>query len=208
MHDLRNSLSAIRLGVELIGKRAQSPEFDGVLAHVDSAASRAHAHSEALADVCRLAAGQGLAAAITRFSLHAVVRQTLDAASPPSAAQDWPAVEHDRFGEGDCVGDPVRIAQFLTLALEEVAVVGPSNPLIVISEIEGERFRVTVLGGAGRGAFGHQDPDPARALPGVRRRVLMQGIASAHGGHVAFDRQHAGRPAIDGRFVSAAAAPL
>ncbi len=199
LHDLRNSLSAIRLGVELIGRRAHAHELDGVLGHVDNAALRAHAHSEALADVCRLAAGQEIATARGCFSLHAVVRQTLDEVTPPLALCVF---EHDRFGEGDCIGDAARIAQFLTLAVEELAVAAPSASVIVISEVVGECFRVAVLGDQARTAPAPADA-PNGASAAALRRVRMRGIATAHRGHVAFDFEQAGRVAIEGRFLSA-----
>lgn len=67
MHGVRNSLSAIRLGVDLLARRGDLNEADAVLEHIDSAAVRAHEQAEELADFCRLAAGRTIATVAKRF---------------------------------------------------------------------------------------------------------------------------------------------
>ena len=205
VHDLRNSLSAIRIGVELMNRNdaGRTSDASPVLAHIDSAAQRAHAVSDELADACRLASGQPLALHPQRFGLHTAVRQVFDALPGGPAGA---AIEHDRLGEGACTGDPVRIGQFVALALDEIRASAPSALVIVISEVAGERFRIAV----------HADGAPAAGAPSVhpqvaqraqaesrRRMLLMQAIALAHGGamRVESERGNADR-SIDASFAS------
>ena len=204
VHDLRNSLSAIRIGVELMHRAdATGPSPSAaVLAHIDSAALRAHAISHELADACRLASGQDLLLHSRRFGLHALVRQAID---------EWPGhtaatpIEHDRLGEGDCNADPARIAQFVALALEEIDASAPSALLIVITEVAGAHFRIAVHGDGGRLAMqppasphvAQQAKDEAR-----RRALMLQAIAQAHGGRVQIRSDSGTGRTVDASFGS------
>lgn len=204
VHDLRNSLSAIRIGVELIHRAdgtVASPSA-AVLAHIDSAALRAHALSDELADACRLASGRNLLLHTRRFGLHTLVRQAID---------EWPGhtaatpIEHDRLGEGDCTADPARIAQFIALAMEEIAASAPSALVIVISEVSGERFRIAVHGdGAHRATALPANLHVARQVQDEARRrgLMLQAIAQAHGGRVQIRSDGGTDRTVDASFAS------
>lgn len=204
VHDLRNSLSAIRIGVELMHRAEGSGPSPSaaVLAHIDSAALRAHAISHELADACRLASGQDLLLHSRRFGLHALVRQAID---------EWPGhtaatpIEHDRLGEGECNADPARIAQFVALAMEEIAASAPSALVIVISEVSGERFRIAVHGDGARRATAMPAslPMARQAQDEARRRALMlQAIAQAHGGRMQIRSDGGTDRTVDASFAS------
>ena len=209
VHDMRNSLSAIRLGVELLARRGDRQQPDAVLEHVDHAANRAIERSEDLADLCRLAAGKNLHIATKPFSLHAAIRQAIDALAPAASlasSTTRTVFEHDRLGDGDCCGDAARIAQFLTLAFEELASSGLPARVIVVSEAAGDRFRIAVCEGAA--PLERQGDDrPDASLARTRRRVLLHGIASAHQGRVEFDGACGGRLSIEGSFRSVPVEP-
>lgn len=202
VHDLRNSLSAIRIGVELMNRTDGTVPAPAaaVLAHIDSAAQRANALSDELADACRLASGLDLVLHPRRFGLHAAVRQALDAL-PRSAA----AIEHDRLGEGDCTADPSRIARFIALAIDEITASAPSALVIVISEVANDRFRIAVHGDGTRSAalppatahVARQAQDEAR-----RRTLMLQAIAQAHGGRVQIRSDTDSHRTIDASFAS------
>ena len=204
VHDLRNSLSAIRIGVELMNRTdgtVTSPSA-AVLAHIDSAAQRAHALSDELADACRLASGHDLVLHPRRFGLHAAVRQALDALAGSAAGT---AIEHDRLGEGDCTADPSRIARFIGLAIDEITASAPSALVIVISEVANDRFRIAVHGdGTRRAALPPATAHVARqAQDEARRRTLMlQAIAQAHGGRVQIRSDCGSNRTIDASFAS------
>jgi hypothetical protein len=206
VHDMRNSLSAIRLGIELLARRGDRQQPDAVLEHVDHAANRAIERSEELADVCRLATGKNLDIATKPFSLHAVIRQAIDALAPTDSYAAHTVFEHDRLGDGDCCGDAARIAQFLTMALEELASSGWPARVIVVSEVAGDRFRIAVCEGAAPVARPNDDR-PDALLARTLRHVLLQGIASAHRGRIVFDGAHGGRPSIEGSFRSVRRGP-
>jgi signal transduction histidine kinase len=204
MHDLRNSLSAIRIGVELMHRAdgtGPSPSA-AVLAHIDSASQRAHALSAELADACRLASGHGLLLHPRRIGLHTAVRQALDALPDNAAAS---AIEHDRLGEGDCTADPARMAQFIALAIDEISASAPSALVIVISEVAGEHFRIAVHGdGARRALLPPASPHVARqAQDEARRRaLLLQAVAQAHGGRVQIRNDGGTDRTVDASFAS------
>ena len=208
LHELRNSLSAIQLGVELIGRRegAALPPSSTVLAHMESAARRAQASTVELEDIYRLVAGQHLSVSPATFSLHALVRDALDGCRDIAPGV---LVEHDRLGEGDCVGDPARMAQFLAFALEDLCAAATPALVVVISEVAGDCFRVAVHVDGERGAAPSVDLPGTRSVQQsrARRRVMLKAIAQAHGGQVDFDRGHAPSRSIDGSFSSLAGRP-
>ncbi len=190
MHGVRNSLSAIRLGVDLLARRGDLNEADAVLEHIDSAAVRAHEQAEELADFCRLAAGRPIAMVAKRFPLHQVVGEAIEARR---ASHEAIAIEHDRLGHGEGLGDPARIAQFVRLALEELAPRAASR-CIVVSEIDGARFRIAVH--AGDAPAEDAIETPGQHLARAHRQALLRAIANAHRGEL---RLVAGA-SIEGRF--------
>lgn len=206
VHDMRNSLSAIRLGVELLARRGDRQQPDAVLEHIDHAANRAIERSEDLADLCRLATGKNLHIAAKPFSLHAAIRQAIDELAPAAPHATHTVFEHDRLGDGDCCGDAARIAQFLALAFEELASSGPPARVIVVSEVAGDRFRVAICESA-TPVERQGETRPDALLARTRRRALLQGIASAHQGHVEFDSARGDRPSIEGSFRSVRRGP-
>jgi len=204
VHDLRNSLSAIRIGVELMNRSDDgcASACAPVLAHIDSAAQRAHALSDELTDACRLASGRPLLLHPQRFGLHTTVRQALDALPREAPVS---AIEHDRLGDGDCDGDPLRIAQFIRLAFAEIRADAPSALVIVISEVAAERFRIAVH------ADGKRSPRPPAPQPHAaqqawaesrRRTLLMQAIAHAHGGCAHVRSEDGTGRTVDASFAS------
>jgi len=209
VHELRNSLSAIRIGVELMNRSDDgcASTCAPVLAHIDNAAQRANALSDELTDACRLASGRPLLLHPQRFGLHATVQQALDALL---REMPGPAIEHDRLGDGECAGDPLRIAQFVGLAFAEIRADAPSALVIVISEVAADRFRIAM----------HADGAPA-TRPGVaqqhaarqaqaesrRRTLLLQAIAHAHGGCAHVRSEGGTGRTVDASFSSIALVP-
>lgn len=200
MHGVRNSLSAILLGTELLARRepvAGSADMSGVLEHIAHAAARAHEQAEELADLGRLAAGRPICVAMRALSLHSTVAQVLsDVLSDAHAG----AIEHDRLGQGDCHGDATRIAQFVRFALEEVgAMQTGALHRLVVSEVSGPRFRIAVHGTAPASGAA----SVACRLASASRRARMRGIAHVHRGSVTFGPALAGTVAtIEGCFGS------
>lgn len=209
VHDLRNSLSAIRIGVELMNRSDDgcAPACAPVLAHIDSAAQRAHALSDELTDACRLASGRPLLLHPQRFGLHTTVQQALDALPREAPVS---AIEHDRLGDGDCDGDPLRIAQFIRLAFAEIRADAPSALVIVISEVAADRFRIAVHAGGRHSVkptVAQQQAAQQTKAESRRRTLLMQAIAQAHGG-CAYVRGDGGSGrTVDASFSSLSLAP-
>lgn len=204
MHGVRNSLSAVLLGVDLLARRGDTQEPGVVLDHIGSAATRAHEQAEELADFSRLAAGRSIATVLRRFSPHLTVAQAVAVAQSHNG---HPVIEHDRLGEGDGHGDAQRIAQFVRLALDELeAPPGAATRRIVVSEVSGEHFHIAVHAAAPAADVAPPAPAPASRPASESRRALMRAIAQAHGGGVRFMPRLAGSAAsIEGWFAGSRA---
>ena len=102
------------------------------------------------------------------------------------------------------MGDPTRVAQFLALALEDLCAAATAL-VIVISEVAGDRFRISVHV---EGVRSVPSTVQELAMPMAqfldRFRVLLQAIARAHGGKAQFDRMHSQGGLIASSFASPA----
>lgn len=200
VHGMRNSLSAVLLGTELLGRRDPTQgvrEMPGVLEHIANAAARAEEQAEELADLGRLAAGRSIGAAMRPFPLHSTVAQVL---ADALGGRCVGAIEHDRLGQGDAHGDVARIAQFIRLALEEVgSMQAAALGRIVVSEVAGMRFRIAVYSVAS--VSGASSVEALPRLASASRRARIRGIAQAHRGSVRFGPALAGAaPFVEGWF--------
>lgn len=204
MHGVRNSLSAILLGTHLLGRRDSTnggQDVSGVIDHIAGAAARAHEQAEELADLGRLAAGRPICAVMRPLPLRSTVAKVV---SDVRTTDHGGGLEHEHLGQGDfCHGDAARIAQFVRLALEEVASLQPATlRRTVISELSGTRFRISVHGAeqaSARPPFAE-----VSRLTSASRRARMRAIAHAHQGSVDFGSATAPcAPAIEGWFEGA-----
>lgn len=132
-HDLRNPLSAILTGVQLLG-RADSERRMRVLGHVRSSAERAQRLIEDLLDFTQARVGSGLSVSLRRIDLHELTIRTLEELR---LAFPGRGIVHVMQGVGVCVADPDRLAQLIgNLVGNAAAYGGPSTPITVTSGIE------------------------------------------------------------------------
>ncbi|MEJ7686436.1 MAG: ATP-binding protein [Variovorax sp.] len=191
-HDLRNPLSAILMGAQILSKTETAPNKVRVLGHVTNSATRAQRLIEELLDFTQTRVGSGLAVAAKTLDLHALVATIVE-----ESALAFPDrhILHRLTGDGDVVADPDRIAQLLgNLVGNAMAYGTPDGTVTVRSVVEVHCASVSVHN---TGAAIPPDRIDALFEPMVRggaeasgaRSVglglfIVKAIARAHGGDV------------------------
>lgn len=191
-HDLRNPLSAILMGVQLLGQ-ADNERRTRVLGHVRNSAERAQRLIEELLDFTQARLGSGLSVNLQPMNLHHVTTRTLDELRLAFPAREITHVSH---GEGPCTGDDDRLAQLIGNLVSNAATYGRvGTPIVVRSSIddgmaslevsnEGEAIPpgmlVNVFEPMVRGATGS---NTIRSV-GLGLFIVKE-IAKAHGGEMA-----------------------
>lgn len=146
-HDLRNPLSAILMGVQLLS-RAENERRARVLGHVRDSAERAQRLIEELLDFTQARVGAGLSVNLRPVELHELTSRTIDELA--LAFPDQP-IRHLREGTGECVADADRLAQLIGNLASNAATYGRHDaPITVTSRVAGGTASVTV----------HNDGDP------------------------------------------------
>ena len=158
-HDLRNPLSTIRLGGQVLEMSGLSGDHLPVLGNITRAATRALRLINDLLDFTRARLGQGVAVNVVPFDLHAAV-----AAQVAELAQAYPqaTLVHRPGGGRACAADPDRLAQVVgNLVSNAVAYGAPGEPVEVASVAHPDGFTVSVRNAG----------DP---IPESRRAALFQ----------------------------------
>lgn len=144
-HDLRNPLSAIRLGAQALQLGASPGQINALVGSIQRASDRASRLIADLLDFTRARIGGGLRVEERRIDVHAVVHAQLDELR---AAHPGVAIEHHREGDpGDegCLGDPDRLAQLLgNLVSNAVAYGTPGKPVTVTTVADCPRWSIAV----------------------------------------------------------------
>lgn len=133
-HDLRNPLSAILMGVKLLGT-GDTERRARVLGHVRSSAERAQRLIEELLDFTQARVGGGLAVNLQPANLHDVTAHAIEELRMAYPGQ---TIVHTTDGPGKCVLDADRLAQLIGNLLSNAATYGSTTvPIIVRSELSG-----------------------------------------------------------------------
>ena len=207
-HDLRNPLSTIGMGSQVLAMMGVPERQQTVLDNIERAVRRAARMISDLLDFTRARLGQGIAVDPRPIELHAVL-----AAQVEELAQAHPdaVIEHRREGDGRCTADPDRLAQLVgNLVSNAVAYGSAGTPITVTSATGGDGFTIAV--------HNHGPPIPAMLLgelfqPLVRgtatgsesRSVglglyIVAEVARAHGGSVDVASSDAGGTAFVATF--------
>jgi sigma-B regulation protein RsbU (phosphoserine phosphatase) len=132
-HDLRNPLSAILMGVQLLA-RTESERSARVLGHVRNSAERAQRLIEELLDFTQARVGSGLSVNLQPIDLHQVVEHTLDEIALAFPGRE---ISHVKHGEAQCTGDADRLAQLVGNLASNAATYGSAGtPIVVRSGID------------------------------------------------------------------------
>lgn len=131
-HDLRNPLSAILMGIHLLG-RVENERRGRVLGHVQKSAERAQHMIEELLDFTQARVGKGLSVSLRLIDLHQVARNALDELRLAHPERE---IIHVASGPGECKADDARLTQLIVnLVSNAVAYGRATKPIVIRSEV-------------------------------------------------------------------------
>ncbi|TWI57561.1 sigma-B regulation protein RsbU (phosphoserine phosphatase) [Pseudomonas duriflava] len=192
-HDLRNPLSAIRMGAHLLERSQLTPKQVRILEHINQSTDRAQRLITDLLDFTVARVGQGITVSRQPIELHNLVSASV--AELRLAFPDH-RLEHHYSGQGDCIADGDRLVQLIgNLVANAVAYGVVDQAILVSSHIEHGAFVISV--------HNHGKPIEATVLPHLfepmsrgdsgenkARSVglglfIVREIVRAHGGSIA-----------------------
>ena len=194
-HDLRNPLSTVRVGAQVLELGGVPPHQVPVLQSINRAVARAQRMINDLLDFTMARIGQGLSVDLRPIALHDVVAEHVDELALAYPAWD---IQHRREGSGAAVADPHRLMQLIeNLVSNAVAYGDPASAVVVTSRMHAGGFSISVHN---RGNAIEETLLPTLFQPMVRgtdaasvhRSVglglyIVAEIARAHGGTVAVE---------------------
>jgi len=191
-HDLRNPLTAIKMGVQMLGTATLSgPQRERMAEHADKSADRARRLVDDLLDFTQAKIGSGLSMALRSADIHAVVSE---AVSELRLAFPDRIITHIPRGEGLSFADADRLTQLLGNLVANAMTYGAHDHAVTVTSVLGpDTFTLEV--------HNMGPPIPADLLPalfepmargtdgGESRSVglglfIVREIARAHRGHV------------------------
>ena len=141
-HDLRNPLSTICLGAQVLRMMELPEREQAVLDNIDRAGARAVRLINDLLDFTRARLGQGLAVQRLPIDLHAAVALQV---AELAVAYPGARIEHRRTGDARCVADPDRLGQLVgNLISNAVAYGAPGTPITVSTMTANDGCSITV----------------------------------------------------------------
>ncbi|MBJ2154593.1 PAS domain-containing sensor histidine kinase [Variovorax sp. IB41] len=141
-HDLRNPLSAILMGLQVLG-RSENERRVRVLGHVRNSAERAQRLIEELLDFTQARIGKGLTVNLGAIDLHEITAHAIDELMLAFPDRE---IVHRPSGPGACVADSDRLAQLIGNLVSNAATYGGRGmPIEVRSQIDGSDAVVSVL---------------------------------------------------------------
>ncbi len=189
-HDLRNPLSVVAMGANLLTSEDLSSSQQRSVARIARASDRANRLISDLLDFTQARLRGGLAIVKEEIDVHATVGEAVE-----ELAEIHPArtLDHVRSGDGACCGDPNRIAQLIgNLVSNAVAYGEPQTPVTVTTTTDASGASITVHnGGIPIPPSVHAtifDPMTRATSQGSSRRsvglglFIVQEIAKAHAG--------------------------
>lgn len=141
-HDLRNPLSTIKMGAEVLAEADPSPIQERVLGQIHRAALRANRLIGDLLDFTQARLGTGLSVTRLPVDLHAVIAESVE-----ELALAFPGRElvHRAEGETECVADRDRLQQLVGNLVGNAMTYGDEEgPVTVRSSVLADAFTVAV----------------------------------------------------------------
>jgi sigma-B regulation protein RsbU (phosphoserine phosphatase) len=140
-HDLRNPLSAILMGVQLLG-RVEKERRVRVLGHVKSSAERAQHLIEELLDFTQARIGTGLSVKLRQVDLHQITRDSIDELR---LAHPDRVMIHESVGAGQCEADDARLAQLIVNLVSNAVAYGRlGTPITIRSKVNNKSASISV----------------------------------------------------------------
>jgi phosphoserine phosphatase RsbU/P len=141
-HDLRNPLSTVRVGAQVLELGGVAPHQMPVLQSVNRAVARAQRLISDLLDFTMARIGQGLSIETRPIVLHDLVGEHVDELALAHPDRD---IRHVRVGDGAVVADAGRLVQLIdNLVSNAVAYGDKASPVTVVSCVEPGGFSISV----------------------------------------------------------------
>ena len=141
-HDLRNPMSSIQMGAQLLAQSDPSANQQRILTRMKRATDRATRLIADLLDFTQARLGKGLAVTIEDIDLHAIMAETVE-----ELRSVYPGRElvHQGLGESVCRADPNRLEQLVgNLVSNAVAYGAPDKAITVMSSVTADSFVISV----------------------------------------------------------------
>ena len=141
-HDLRNPLSAIKMGTAVLEGSGLPQNSQKIVARINRATDRATALIAELLDFTAARLGRGIAVTRTAIDLHLVIAEAIDELR---LAHPQRTLEHVHTGEGPCSADASRLAQLVGNLVSNAAAYGdPAQPITVTTTLAGDTASIHV----------------------------------------------------------------
>lgn len=197
-HDLRNPLSAVGMGIQLLFRHAPTDNQARVMSRMAQSVDRANRLVADLLDFTVARVGKGLSINASAVDLHDIVAQTVD-----ELALSFPgrALRHETRGDGEWQFDPDRVSQMVgNLVANAIAYGDTHREVTITTSVLGDRAEIAVHNW---GAPIPRDKIASLFQPMVRGAVggtgrsvglglfIILEIAKAHGGTVEVESNEA-----------------
>jgi sigma-B regulation protein RsbU (phosphoserine phosphatase) len=170
-HDLRNPLSAIAMGVALLGRSELSGNQQRAVSRISRATQRATHLIADLLDFTQARVGTGLSVSCSAIDLHEAVSDAVDELAHVHPNR---SVKHMREGEGACSADASRLSQLVGNLVSNAITHGdPSAPVTVISTATEHSCSIAV--------HNHGAPIPAEAQASIFQAMTRGANAPSAG---------------------------
>jgi phosphoserine phosphatase RsbU/P len=141
-HDLRNPMSSIQMGAQLLAQSDPSPNQQRVLTRIQRSTTRANRLIADLLDFTQARLGNGLAISVEDVDLHSAMAETVDELTSVYPAR---SLQHHQIGEGVCRADASRLEQLVGNLVSNAMVYGTTDkPVIVTSTVNPGSFTIAV----------------------------------------------------------------
>ena len=141
-HDLRNPLSAVHTGIQVLYRHAPTDNQMRVLSRMAQSVERANRMVADLLDFTVARVGKGIAINTRRVDLHEVVAQSV---AELALAFPERTLRHETLGDGECSVDPDRVSQLVgNLVANAVAYGDASREVSVKTSVLGPSIQISV----------------------------------------------------------------
>jgi len=141
-HDLRNPLSVVLSGADMLLHQPLSPSQEVVVGRIKRAGTRAHRLIADMLDFTMVRLGSGLTVVRKAVDIHNTVADCIDELSQAFSEAKF---RHRQIGAGPCDVDPDRLFQLVgNLIANAVAYGEPGGEITLVSAVHKESFSVSV----------------------------------------------------------------
>ncbi len=141
-HDLRNPMSTIHMGVQLLTQSEPSRSQERILTRIQRSTDRANRLIADLLDFTQARLGKGLAMSAEDIDLHSVMAEAIEELSSLYPGRQ---LLHQRAGEGACRADADRLEQLTgNLVSNAMAYGSPEKAVTVRSTVAAGSFTIAV----------------------------------------------------------------